>query len=420
MTIVERQSIRFEDAGHQRHSGHTRSAVSGADTRENIQIEIVNFLFALADIKDAWMDLAERALDANISLTPAKALAAIQYLDKADRGCAVLVWQAGKGGTSPRRLLGLFPLKFSKARWGLPVRSAELWHHFYSISGTPLVDRQLARSTIAAFLDWFETNQVAPRFLRIAGIAKGPVYETLMDALSARGMPIREYDCHERAILETDRQGEDYLRESLGKKRSKEYRRIRNRLRDLGAVELRIGVDREEIEDALTRFLDLEKAGWKGERGTAMACRDDWRGFFTDTVLGLANTGQCRIAELNLDGRVIATAILVMSQDTAWMWKIAFDETFSKYSPGVLLVLDVTRRLIEDKNITRVDSCAVADHPMINKIWRERLVVSDLMVAARPGIVPEALIHWLEQARRDARAAIKSIYKKFIKEAHHG
>jgi CelD/BcsL family acetyltransferase involved in cellulose biosynthesis len=420
MTIVEHQALSLKDAGGQRIAGQARPVLVGVVKARDVQVETVSSLPALEDIKDAWMDLADRALDANFSMTPAKALAAIRHLENADQGFAVLVWQAGKDAATPRRLLGLFPLEFSKMRWGIPVRSAEIWQHIYAISGTPLVDRQLAQVTINAFVTWLKTDQSAPRFLHIARMVKGPVYDALIDALSVHGMAVREYDSYERAILETDKPGEDYLRESLGRKRSKEYRRIRNRLGDLGQVEFRMRVDREETEDALQRFFDLEKAGWKGARGTALACRDDWRGFFTDTVLGLADTGQSRIAELRLDGRVIAATIIVTSQDTAWMWKIAFDEALSKYSPGVLLVLDVTTQLIADEDIARVDSCAVADHPMINRIWRERLGVTDLLITTRPGIVPGALIQWLEQTRRDARAAIKSIYKIFIKETHHG
>ncbi len=420
MTTIARQTLLLKEAGDRKAAGQQRSDPVDSASATGIQVELVSSLRSLEDIKEAWTDLAARALEANITLTPAKALAAIRNLQKADRGCAVLVWQSDGDGPAPRRLLGLFPLEFSTMRWGVPVRSAGFWWHFYSISGTPLVDRRQAQSAIAAFVGWLKTARSAPRFLRVTELVKGPVYDILTNVLAARGMAVREYDGHERAILDPDRPGEDYLRESLGKKRSKEYRRVRNRLVDLGQVTYRMLRDRDEIEDAIARFIALEKSGWKGERGTALACRDDWRAFFTDTVLGLAETGDCRIAELSLDGRVIASTVLIVSQDVAWMWKIAFDEMLSRYSPGVLLVLDVTEDLIADKKITRVDSCAVADHPMINRIWRERLGVVDLLVTTRSGIVPRRLIEWLEQMRRDARVKIKTIYKRLTKETHHG
>ncbi len=435
MTTIAGQTFLLKDSGDQAAAGQARPAPNGAARTNaarastarastaragNIEVEFVRSLSSLGDIEAAWRDLAERALDANITLTPAKALAAIRHLQNADRGCALLVWQGAKDARAPRRLLGLFPLEFSTMRWGIPVRGAKTWQHIFSVSGTPLVDRQLAQAAIAAFVHWLTGDPSAPRFLLFTGIVTGPVYEILIDAVTARGMAVREYDGHERAILETDKNAEDYLRQSLGKKRSKEYRRLRNRLGDLGQVEFRMRVDRGKIEEALERFFDLEKAGWKGQRGTALACRDDWRGFFTDTVQTLAKTGQCRVAELSLDGRVIASTILVTNQDNAWMWKIAFDETLARYSPGVLLVLDVTVCLIADENIVRVDSCAVANHPMIDRIWRERMGVADLLVTTRRGLVPRRMIEGLEQLRRGARATIKTVYKKLVKETRHG
>lgn len=384
-----------------------------------IQVEFIDDMAALADLEDAWMDLAGRAFEASITLAPAMALAAIRNLQDAAAGSAILVWQHDNA-TSSRRLLALFPLQFSNTRWGIPVRSAVMWEHFYAIGSLPLIDKGLAKPAIAAFINWLQNDPRAPRFLRFSYLVKDPLHDLLTGAMRAHGMAVRGYDDHVRAILETDKPAEEYLRESLGKKRTKEYRRLRNRLGDLGEITFSVCEEKPAVEAALTRFLELEKSGWKGTRGTALDCRDDWRSFVEDSVSGLALSGQCRIAELCLDGRVIASTLLLISGDVVWMWKIAFDETLSKFSPGVLLVLDVTEHLIADQNINRLDSCAVADHPMINRIWRERLAVTDLLVTTRGGLVPGRLIEMLEQFRRDARAKIKAIYKRLVKETRHG
>ena len=44
-------------------------------------------------------------------------------------------------------------------------------------------------------------------------------------------------------------------------------------------------------------------------------------------------------------------------------------------------LLDVTQALLEDVSVARADSCATADHPMIDHIWRERLVLSDQLIS---------------------------------------
>ncbi|HEY7298717.1 MAG TPA: GNAT family N-acetyltransferase, partial [Xanthobacteraceae bacterium] len=57
------------------------------------------------------------------------------------------------------------------------------------------------------------------------------------------------------------------------------------------------------------------------------------------------------------------------------------------------------------------DSCATADHPMIDHIWRERLPLCDLMVALRPQ-APFWSAQRLESLRNAAIAAAKQLRDK--------
>ena len=57
---------------------------------------------------------------------------------------------------------------------------------------------------------------------------------------------------------------------------------------------------------------------------------------------------------------------------------------FARFSPGVVLIFAVTEELVADATIVRANSCATADHPMIDRIWRERLALCDLLIAVRP------------------------------------
>ncbi len=103
----------------------------------------------------------------------------------------------------------------------------------------------------------------------------------------------------------------------------------------------------------------------------------DIRAFMEQAVTGLARDGKARIARLIAAGRPIAALVTLQSGTTAWCWKIAYDESFARYSPGVQLLLETTQELLDDPNITRADSCATADHPMIDHVWRERLALAD-------------------------------------------
>jgi hypothetical protein len=46
-----------------------------------------------------------------------------------------------------------------------------------------------------------------------------------------------------------------------------------------------------------------------------------------------------------------------------------------------LLVLDATQAFFADPGVELVDSCAIPDHPMINRIWRDRIRIADVLVA---------------------------------------
>ncbi len=74
--------------------------------------------------------------------------------------------------------------------------------------------------------------------------------------------------------------------------------------------------------------------------------------------------------------------------------KIAFDERFSKYSPGVLLELFNMRNFVDNgTGASSMDSCAVTDHSMINRLWTGRRTMTTCLMACRgPGLV--LLNHW--------------------------
>ena len=74
------------------------------------------------------------------------------------------------------------------------------------------------------------------------------------------------------------------------------------------------------------------------------------------------------------------------------------------------LLLDVTQALLDDASIARADSCADADHPMIDHIWRERLALADRLIRLGPdGGAMFMLAGALEASRRTAIHAVKSL-----------
>jgi hypothetical protein len=77
-----------------------------------------------------------------------------------------------------------------------------------------------------------------------------------------------------------------------------------------------------------------------------------------------------------------------------------------------MLTVALTEELLEDATIAHTDSCATADHPMIDRVWRERLALCDRLIAVRPQ-APFVHARRLERLRSAAIAGAKRIRSHF-------
>ncbi|MPZ38904.1 MAG: GNAT family N-acetyltransferase [Rhizobiales bacterium] len=351
--------------------------------------------------------LTARAIAPNVFYEPAFMAAAAPVFGR--DVLAGLVWRRAM----PRELIGLFPVSIVRRRYGLKLPILIGWAHPYGPLGTPLIDRNCSAAAVTAWLDHVAADPALPKFLLMPYLpADGEIAQAFDAALSHRDGRSRHFALHKRAMLapEGDRAG--YLDQAMGTKKRKELRRQRKRLADTGNLTSTTTSDPVDLTAALADFLSLEASGWKGRAGTAAQGHDAISRFVVDAVTALAAEGKASVAWLALDGRAIATIVTLRSGSAAWCWKIAYDEAFSRASPGVQLLLDVTEAMLSDASIARADSCATPDHPMINHIWRERLALSDRMICVAPrDATLFARVCRLESFRRSAIDAIKRLRK---------
>jgi CelD/BcsL family acetyltransferase involved in cellulose biosynthesis len=365
-------------------------------------------LSQLRAIADDWRELAARALSPNVFYEPAFALAAAPVFGR-DVG-AVLVWS----GTSPRRLLGFFPARIETRRYGVKLPVLVGWTHPFAPLGTPLVERDAAEPVIAAWLAYLAGNADLPGLLLLPFVPQdGPFGAALAAILQRARMPAAGFNRHCRALLAPqEAERADYLQLALSSRRLKELRRIGRRLGELGALLFAATTEAPALDAALEDFLTLEASGWKGAAGTAALGDDAVYDFVSTAVQALAQESKVVINRILVDGSAIAAAITLRSADCAWFWKIAYDERYARYSPGVLLTIALTENLLDNAALSRADSCASADHPMIDRIWRERLPLCDLLIALRPQ-APFARAQRLERLRGAAIAAARRFRDKF-------
>jgi hypothetical protein len=216
---------------------------------------------------------------------------------------------------------------------------------------------------------------------------------------------------HRRARLDATQDGDEAIA-ALGSKKVKELRRQRNRIADDGHLASRLAGPGAETTAALEAFLRLEASGWKGLRGTALAQSEADAAFIRRAVTELVADGAAEVATLSSGNNVVAAGILLRHLRRGYFFKIAYDESLAKTSPGVQITLDITRALCADDRIDDVDSIAISNHPMIDRIWRARLAISDLMVPTSNGGAPLLACVGLIVARNALRQTAKTIYHR--------
>ncbi len=117
--------------------------------------------------------------------------------------------------------------------------------------------------------------------------------------------------------------------------RSKLRRRWR-KLQEVGAALLR----RVEHADAevLERFYALERSGWKGKSGSAIACTPEVKRFYDLVAAEATRYRYCSLYFLEISGKTVAAHFGLTLAGRYFPIKVAYDESYSAYSPGHLMV----------------------------------------------------------------------------------
>jgi CelD/BcsL family acetyltransferase involved in cellulose biosynthesis len=358
-------------------------------------------LAKLAELTAPWRKLAERALEPNVFYEPSFAMPAAPVFGS--DVSAALVWS---GSASPQ-LLGFFPARIERRRYAIGMPVLVGWTHPYAPLGAPLVDRENCGRVIGAWLDDVARHPHLPKLMLLPYLpAEGPLAGAFEGALAARAARSVRFARHARAVLAPGNKRESYLAGAIDRKKRKELRRQRKRLGECGELTLVDACDAPAVAGAFDDFLLLEARGWKGRAGTAARCDECVARFMHRAVTSLASEGKARILRLCTEGRPIASILTLRSGDTAWCWKIAYDEGKARFSPGVQVLLDETEILLADRSIVQTDSCATAGHPMIDHIWRERRALADRLIGLGPSTsIRFALACGLEGLRRCAIGA---------------
>lgn len=322
----------------------------------------------------AWDDLAAHAAEPNIFSESWFLRPALEQFDAMDKVRLFTVWDGDQ-------LCGLMPLATLPRYGRWPVPHVQNWLHHNAFLGSPLVRKGYADYFWRELLAGLDTDLGQGLFFHINGLTiGGEVARALVvicDAQRRRCALVQQTD---RALLEHGLTPAAYYEQAVRSKKRKELRRQKNRLAEEGALTFTRDDSSTGLAEWTEEFLALEKRGWKGRNGSALANFPETRALFSEVLAGAAALGKVERLDLRLEGRPLAMLVNFHSPPGSFSFKTAFDEDFARYSPGVLLQVE-NLALLDRADIEWCDSCAAQGHPMIDSIWTGRRSIGRYSIA---------------------------------------
>ncbi|WP_246733405.1 GNAT family N-acetyltransferase [Methylobacterium sp. BTF04] len=352
-------------------------AQASRSDRDALRAETVTLGALLAE-GPAWDDLAARARDPHPYYT--RHVMAAHW----DSGLAsadlpvVVVRQNG-------RLEAVLPMRMSYDICGLGRPVAQPFVSHFVAATTPLVaDGPGYAATLTAVVAGLRmaSHGRAWRWPLLA--TESSVGRDLLDAMAADGWAHGEVTRFARPILDRRADHAAFLDGHPNRSRLKDLRRRQRRLGESGTVSLVTTTEGAALADAVEAFLALERAGWKGEAGTAMACTDTAARFARTVFSGRNGPVQIRADILACDGRPLAISLALVTGGTAFLLKTAYDETQRAQAPGLVLEAEIVRVLHETGFAKRLDSATLAGSAL-ESLYRERVTIAEVVAVPDGG-----------------------------------
>lgn len=343
---------------------------------------------------EAWRALGAEAVEPNVFFEPQLLLPAVRWLAEGHDVRLLTVWRG-------RRLVLAVPVSRTRNR-RLPFPALTTWEHAYRYVGTPLLHPDALHDAPAAAL--LALQRSGPGLLVLEQVyVEGPVVGAFRRAAVQLGATWSEQDVWERPVVEA-REEETYLETTLSSRSAKTLRRLRRNLeRDVGEIEYRDVAgdgDPRETEAEVEGFLAMELGGWKGREGTAMANTESHAAFFREACRAFAEDGRLELWQLRAGGTPAARQCHLLSGDTVFHWKTAYDEDRARFSPGVQLELDLLHAFHVDPALRMLDSCTDDVPGTSARLYPDRRAIGTVLV----GVTPRArlkvrAVTWLMRVR---------------------
>jgi hypothetical protein len=347
----------------------------------SFQVEVVRE-DQLVHIRQQWEILSASASELNPFFEPWMLLPALKAIGDGKEVCFGLIWYRDPANAKAEPLLvGFFPFIRHSHLKGLPASALEVLTHIYCFIGVPLLHRKYSKSALGAFIDWLASPASGVTLVLFRSIPNdGAFHQSLVEILYSRSLISLIERRYTRGVYKTAADPQAYIIAQLSHKYRKQLLRKKEALTKEGRLEFRQLSAQDDVGYWTGAFLQLEASGWKGVTGTALASVESHAEFFRDVARAAHRMDRLSMSGLWLDGQMIAGRTGFRASDGLYLFKIAFDERYSKYSPGILLELECMCNGSE--GIAWIDCCATANNLVFKRLWTDYRTMEDVIVSA--------------------------------------
>ncbi|UNU44169.1 GNAT family N-acetyltransferase [Sphingopyxis sp. YF1] len=334
-----------------------------------------------------WAELSTAAGTANVFAEHWFMHAALRHAGSA-RAAWLAIVQRRDGGW-----IGALPLTIQPrfGRW--PVANWQTWSATNQFLGSPLVRPDAAHGFWTALLRHLDDHGNGGTLLHCRQFAwDDPACAALIDVCAASGRGFRLLDRFERAARLPNQ-----ILALQGKPRARLRSLARRLNRDHGPVSIDIQTSSADCERWINDFLALEQSGWKGRAGSALGCASQTEALFREVIAQGRKHGQVRLATLATGDRPLAMSSWFVGGDRGFGFKMAYDEAYRAYAPGLLLMRHVADE-IDRHPAMLFDTCASAGGNCAQQLWGGNRTIFDCAVAVGPPL-RRLLFDGLMQAR---------------------
>jgi len=360
-----------------------------AEALHRVKIHHLNSLERVEAIGGAWDELWQRSANMFPSTQSAGISQWMRHFASSHNFHAIAIQHNNK-------LQAALPLV--EQRWKRVFSVASLPGNEWSPIGNLMLDwsddSPTAITKLVAALD--ETRWSLLRFdpIRLDALQ----WRLLSDALKQSGHPLYVEKLFDVGQVDVDGDWTTYF-QSRSRNLRKDLGKAWRRLSATGHVELSLHIDPNDAQltELMWQGFEVENRSWKNRQGTSVLRTPRMLDYYTQQAALLRDRGQLQLSMLNIDGHPIAFEYGWHSHGTYYAFKVGYDETFERHSPGQLLRMKLIEHFFADDYTTTIDFFGPLNHALA--AWSTVSFTIGRFIVGRPTIVGRTIVDTYRRLR---------------------